>query len=423
MGKGENKVVQSNAAEKLQDWIEKMSNQSNACLEKMQNNPLLINGDCNDEAPEDNHEIPDVVDIDYHDVDNSMVDTALKSGTVRFTNKDTFKGHFSPDMTRRIGTCQKNLKFNCLGTTGTWNSGLLDGMAVLENAYGGYEETYFKRGVKHGYSRKFGPQPKKKGNLWQVALYKNGKMHGHFWRGCLGGGYITGVSDDNDITGDNIAYIFPNLKDGILGKFENGKFLSGIEVELSNVEIHNGMAIGSFTSIPTASNLLRDRSTCYRIALNPLVPDTHEHARVEARLSNTPDSGEGLFAKTEFKEDDLVSILNGIRVSPSIQDEWSDYKVNFNTELDLDVPADMRRLDQYCATLAHKANHSFTPNTRWGRLDHPRFGLVVTIIAIKTIQVGEELTVNYKYPVTIAPQWYKDCHKLFYKDNFVHKIY
>ena len=81
------------------------------------------------------------------------------------------------------------------------------------------------------------------------------------------------------------------------------------------------------------------------------------------------------------------------------------------------------RLDQYCATLAHKANHSFTPNTRWGRLDHPRFGMVVTIIAIKTIQVGEELTVNYKYPVTIAPQWYKDCHKLFYKDNFVHKIY
>ena len=49
--------------------------------------------------------------------------------------------------------------------------------------------------------------------------------------------------------------------------------------------------------------------------------------------------------------------------------------------------------------------------------------MVVTIIAMKTIQVGEELTVNYKYPVTLAPQWYKDYHKLFYKDNFVSKIY
>ena len=49
--------------------------------------------------------------------------------------------------------------------------------------------------------------------------------------------------------------------------------------------------------------------------------------------------------------------------------------------------------------------------------------MVVTIIANKAIQVGEELTVNYKYPVTLAPQWYKDYHNLFYKDNFVSKNY
>ena len=35
---------------------------------------------------------------------------------------------------------------------------------------------------------------------------------GQFWRGSLGGGYITGIADDNEITGDNIAYIFPNLQ-------------------------------------------------------------------------------------------------------------------------------------------------------------------------------------------------------------------
>ena len=87
MGKGENKVVQSNAAEKLQDWIEKMSNQSNACLEKMQDNSLLINDDGNHEELDDDHELQDVVDIDYYDVENTMVDTALKSGTVRFTTK------------------------------------------------------------------------------------------------------------------------------------------------------------------------------------------------------------------------------------------------------------------------------------------------------------------------------------------------
>ena len=85
------------------------------------------------------------------------------------------------------------------------------------------------------------------------------------------------------------------------------------------------------------------------------------------------------------------------------------YKVNFNTGLDLDIPHDMRRTDQYCTTLAHKANHSFRPNTRWGRMDHPRFGLVVTLLAMREISVGEEITVNYNYSLSVAPAWYRDC--------------
>ena len=62
--------------------------------------------------------------------------------------------------------------------------------------------------------------------------------------------------------------------------------------------------------------------------------------------------------------------------------------MHFSTEFDIDIPDDMRRYlltifcdnfkkylfrtDQYCSTLAHKANHSFTPNTKWGRMDHPK---------------------------------------------------
>ena len=52
-----------------------------------------------------------------------------------------------------------------------------------------------------------------------------------------------------------------------------------------------------------------------------------------------------------------------------------------------------------------------------------RFGMVVTILASKSIKVGEELTVNYKYPISVAPQWYKDCHRMFYKGKHVAKIY
>ena len=43
-------------------------------------------------------------------------------------------------------------------------------------------------------------------------------------------------------------------------------------------------------------------------------------------------------------------------------------KKDMSIELDIDIPEDMRSLDKYCATLAHKANHSFLPNTKWGRI-------------------------------------------------------
>ena len=54
---------------------------------------------------------------------------------------------------------------------------------------------------------------------------------------------------------------------------------------------------------------------------------------------------------------------------------------------------------------------------------HFRFGMVVTILATRNIKVGEELTVNYKYPISHAPQWYKDYHNMFYKGKHVDKIY
>ena len=120
------------------------------------------------------------------------------------------------------------------------------------------------------------------------ALYKNGQLSGHFWRGCLGGGYITGVSENNEITGNNIAFLFPNLIDGILGKFVKGKFVSGVDVQLVNIEIEDGIAVGSFSCPMNESILMRDSSTNYSLSKNPLQEDPHEHSRVEVKPSNTP---------------------------------------------------------------------------------------------------------------------------------------
>ena len=87
-------------------------------------------------------------------------------------------------------------------------------------------------------------------------------------------------------------------------------------------------------------------------------------------------------------------------------------RVHLNSEYDIDIPEDMRSTDQYCASLAHKANHSFNPNCRWSRIDHPRFGLICSLTANTVINEGEEITVNYRLPLHLAPQWYLECYEL-----------
>ena len=38
----------------------------------------------------------------------------------------------------------------------------------------------------------------------------------------------------------------------------------------------------------------------------------------------------------------------------------------------MDIPLEMRDTSVYCATSAHKINHSFQPNCRFSRFNHPR---------------------------------------------------
>jgi len=397
--------------ETLTEWIKILSNQNNEYLESLIAND---NDDDDDDVTDNDEDYNFVESVQYWHVDQWLDDEDnyknMKSGILTFKNQDTFKGWFSEDFQNRIGVLTR-WSGDGLKTTGIWRKGKLEGQAWIENAFGGYEETCFKDGLRHGFSRAFGPCPNRSDNLWHVGRYRHGDMVGRFWRGCLGGGYITGIAENNDISGDNLTYIFPNLIDGVSGEFFKGKLVTGELVKLCSVEIVDGIAVPEFrrNESKNLSKVTRDISTAFEISKTPLVPDKLEHDRVEVKQSNNDTAGEGLFAKTQFISGDLVSILNGTRVIPSIHEDWSDYKVHFSTEFDIDIPEDMRRMDQYCTTLAHKANHSFTPNTKWGRMDHPRFGFVVTLLACRAITMGEEITVNYNYSRAIAPPWYKQC--------------
>ena len=74
----------------------------------------------------------------------------------------------------------------------------------------------------------------------------------------------------------------------------------------------------------------------------------------------------------------------------------------------IDIPPEYISTKVYKATCAHKCNHSFTPNAKFALFDHPRFGAVPSILTIKEIKAGDEITVSYDYAMDDAPPWYQE---------------
>ena len=68
-------------------------------------------------------------------------------------------------------------------------------------------------------------------------------------------------------------------------------------------------------------------------------------------------------------------------------------------------------LKDYRATLGHKTNHRFNPNTQFHFAYHPRFGYTITIATKQAIKKGQEVYVDYGYavmPQSQVPQWYAE---------------
>ena len=68
-----------------------------------------------------------------------------------------------------------------------------------------------------------------------------------------------------------------------------------------------------------------------------------------------------------------------------------------------------RALTSYCATLAHKTNHSFLPNAEFVTFDHPKYGLVPCLVSNHDIKADEEIFVHYGYQLDTCPDWYEEA--------------
>ena len=97
--------------------------------------------------------------------------------------------------------------------------------------------------------------------LGYVGRFEQGVPVGPQWRVVVGFGVIYGhVDEHGEMTGDNIAFIYPDMRTAIMGKFEKGKLISGKEVEVVAMRNVDGIMEVAFTQ-PTGPDYHYDLPT------------------------------------------------------------------------------------------------------------------------------------------------------------------
>ena len=308
-------------------------------------------------------------------------------GTLLYNNLDSFTGEFDHSLRNRRGV-RSYSGGEVARVAGTWRNGLLEGRARTEFTTGGYLEGFYCLGVLHGAARQFGVGC----YLQELAFYHHGLRLGWVYEGRLGGGYLVGrVDSGGQLTGSDISYVYPDFRTTITGLYQAGQLVSGVEGRVINSREEVGEILVPEVSqaISTVSYRL-DPASRLNISQSPLTRDPWEERQVCVRQSGLEQAGEGLFAREDLPAKTLVALFAGVRLKASSLESRdrprSDYRIRLNADLDLDIPDHSLSTSVYCATLGHKANHSFLPNATFDIIDHPRFGLIRAISSLVDIR-------------------------------------
>ena len=160
-------------------------------------------------------------------------------------------------------------------------------------------------------------------------------------------------------SGPDLAYLYPDFKTVLRGEFKDGKIIKGQICSLIGSKCEKGIYIPTFTK-PHGQVYEFENPGRKTMAKNPLLPDPWESSLAYVKASNLPQGGDGLFAKQKRPNGSVLSLYNGIRLNTAsvlMEQRYgrSDYRIRLNAETDLDILKGSESIENYCATLAHKA--------------------------------------------------------------------
>ena len=151
------------------------------------------------------------------------------------------------------------------------------------------------------------------------------------------------------------------------------------------------------------------------VTFEPKLRDPYESSWVKVQPSSVEGADEGLFTRQNVEPNTILSFYNGIRLQTHEMTDMPDWADNAYRIFDptrksgtIDIPKEFIESDNYCASLAHKTNHSFMPNAELVIFDHIRFGLIPCILSTQDIPENQEIFVHYGYELDDCPVWYEE---------------
>lgn len=85
--------------------------------------------------------------------------------------------------------------------------------------------------------------------------------------------------------------------------------------------------------------------------------------------------------------------------------------------LTIDIPGEFESTELYRATLGHKINHKFNPNTAYTHVDSARFGIINALVTKEAVAKDEEYFASYGYSLGVNLPWYKEAYKEFARQH------
>ncbi len=382
----------------------------------------------------------------YYDVDRADVQevaegradatTGMPIGecTVRLKSGDELFGYFRKGLRQGRGSIEgaNLLRHGLVCVRGAYRDGVLvgPGTAILAEGsmWGSVGRVTLEGVFNDGYLEGPVRGVDDSGVLVFVGQYQHGLPVGTCWLAREGQGWLCGRVDGRGrFSGEEITFLYPDRSTAMVGRFREEVMLQALAGRVAAADLNEAhilcLAMTSSSSSSSSSSSQGDEmlptysfspSNAAGIHCDWSLPDCYEAVTVECRRSSVHEAGEGLFALRELPEGRVVSFYNGVRVRPgeAYSPDNLDYQIyvdwsNTDNSPFMDVPRACTDVSRYCATLGHKANHSFRPNCCYVVVDHPRFGRIPALKTLQAVERDEELFAHYKYDMALAPVWYQ----------------